>query len=127
MTDANQSGCHTQNEPSTSACHEHTATSEQAHTSSCCPSERKQFDWLLWGSLSLTILFCLLSLTPLEHTDWLGIISHSVRELIGVMWWSVLLAILFVGVLSKVPQDFIISILGKVLHLSPDGFIILLS
>jgi hypothetical protein len=29
------------------------------------------------------------------------------------MWWSVLLAIVFVGALSKIPQHFIVSILGK--------------
>ena len=29
------------------------------------------------------------------------------------MWWSVILAIFFVGALSKIPQHFIVSILGK--------------
>ncbi len=47
------------------------------------------------------------------HHDWLSTISHSVQELINTMWWSVLLAIIFVGLLSKVPQHFIMSILGK--------------
>jgi len=29
------------------------------------------------------------------------------------MWWSVVLAIFFVGILSRIPQEFIMSILGK--------------
>ncbi len=47
------------------------------------------------------------------HDHWLSIISHSVHELINTMWWSIILAIFFVGVLSKIPQYFIVSILGQ--------------
>jgi uncharacterized membrane protein YraQ (UPF0718 family) len=48
-----------------------------------------------------------------SHDTWYGVISHSVQELLNTMWWSVLLAIVFVGILSRIPREFIISILGK--------------
>lgn len=80
---------------------------------SCCDSDKASFDWLLWTCLALSSVFYLLSFFITGHQDWLGIISHSVHELINTMWWSVLLAIVFVGALSKIPQQFIVSILGK--------------
>lgn len=84
-------------------------------TSSCCPSDSQpqRFDWLLWSSLGLCALFYALSFMIIDHSTWYAVISHSVQELIHVMWWSVLLAIVFVGLLSKVPREFVISILGK--------------
>lgn len=89
------------------------ATDDSATSTSCCPSDRKQADWFLRGCLALTLALYGLNAISLEHEHWLGVISHSVFELINVMWWSVLLAIFFVGVLSKVPQTFVISILGQ--------------
>jgi len=85
----------------------------KASTSSCCPTDKKKVDWLLWSCLALTAVLYVLGFSALDHEHWLGVISHSVQELINVMWWSVLLAMVFVGALSKVPQAFIISILGK--------------
>ena len=85
----------------------------QTPSASCCDTEQNKVDWFLWGCLALTAIFYALGLTITGHNDWLAIISHSVRDLINTMWWSVLLAIFFVGMLSKVPQHFILSILGK--------------
>lgn len=84
-------------------------------SASCCPSTSQQprFDWLLWGSLGLCIVLYAASFTLAGHTSWLEVISHSVRDLIHIMWWSVLLAIAFVGMLSQVPQAFVMSVLGK--------------
>jgi len=86
---------------------------EHSATPSCCDTDKSSFDWLLWSGLGLSSVFYLLSFFVSGHGDWLSIISHSVHELINTMWWSVLLAIIFVGALSKIPQHFIISILGK--------------
>lgn len=100
--------CHTQ-EARTSSCCE----SQAKVTTSCCPTEEKKTDWLLWSCLILSVLFYGVALIGIDHSNPFGVISHSVHELINTMWWSVLLAIGFVGVLSKIPQEFIISILGK--------------
>lgn len=82
-------------------------------TSSCCEQESNKKDWLLRSCLLLSTIFYLLALSEPSHSTWYGVIAHSVQELINTMWWSVLLAIVFVGMLSKVPQAFIIFLLGK--------------
>lgn len=45
--------------------------------------------------------------------DWLATLSTAVFTLINTMWWGMLLAIIFVGLLGQIPQSFIIAILGK--------------
>jgi uncharacterized membrane protein YraQ (UPF0718 family) len=82
-------------------------------SASCCEPEQNRTDWFLWSCLALTVIFYFLGFTFTGHHDALSTISHSVQDLINTMWWSVLLAIFFVGILSKVPQHFIISILGQ--------------
>lgn len=87
--------------------------SSEKPTTSCCDTNKASFDWLLWSCLGLSIVFYGLSFFISGHEGWLSIISHSVHELINTMWWGVVLAIFFVGALSKVPSHFIVSILGK--------------
>ena len=82
-------------------------------TTSCCDMPPERTDWFLWSCLVITLAFYSLAITNVDHSMWYGVISHSVQELINTMWWSVLLAIFFVGLLSKVPQTFIVAILGK--------------
>ena len=102
--------CESEPNPTNSCC-------EPAPVShSCCPSDepsKARIDWLLWGSLFLCTAFYLLGFSEIEHGSWLGTLSHGVQELVHVMWWSVLLAIAFVGVLSQIPREFVISILGQ--------------
>ncbi len=106
--------------PTHSCCH-NTPKPEEAQpschakqtSSSCCPEDTNTIDWLLWSCLGLTTAAYVLSFADLSHNSWYGVISHSVRDLINTMWWSVLLAMVFVGLLSKIPQHFIISVLGK--------------
>ncbi len=105
--------CHTE-EPVKSCCSSNTqkteATSQQA--TSCCPDDKSNFDWLLWVSLSLIVVFYIAAQYIEGHDTWYAIISHSVLELMNTMWWGILLGIVFVGLLSKVPQEFVMSVLG---------------
>jgi uncharacterized membrane protein YraQ (UPF0718 family) len=111
-TDKNSGCCSAPEQPKTPSSCCPSESAKQA-SSSCCEPEQTRPDWFLWSCLSLTVVFYLLGLTLTGHHDWLSTISHSVQDLINTMWWSVLLAIFFVGILSKVPQHFIMSILGK--------------
>ena len=43
----------------------------------------------------------------------LGRAAHTVHEMIGVMWWGIILAIFVIGVLDQIPQEFIVALLGK--------------
>lgn len=94
---------------------------ETVAVSSCCGSsteaqeeQSRSIDWLLWGSLSLVVFNYSLHLLGIEQLPpWLMTMSHGVFELMNTMWWGVVLAAIFVGVLSRIPQEMIISILGR--------------
>lgn len=113
-----------------------TLSTSSSATNACCDHEQKRFDWLLWGSLTLcTILYALaifsvpdqnLSHTAAGHpahgahgsassesNHWLTVLSHSIFELLNTMWWSVALAVVFVGLIDKIPQNFVMSVLGQ--------------
>ncbi len=85
---------------------------------SCCGDDSGQgggrLDILLWSCLLLVGFFYLAYSFSLElYVPTLMVISHSVHELINTMWFSVVLAALFVGLLSGIPQDFVTAILGR--------------
>ena len=87
-------------------------------TVSCCgddsASGEPRVDWMLWGCLGLVAFFYLMHLAELEFPlAPLTVVGHSVHELINTMWFSVLLAALFVGLLGRIPQDFVTAILGR--------------
>lgn len=82
----------------------------------CCPSKKKRFDWLLWGSLTLIILgygsFWLFG--EVFGTWWqLSIFGKSVFEIMNRMAWGLALGIVFVGILQKVPRELLLGALGK--------------
>ncbi|MYM62899.1 permease [Pseudomaricurvus sp. HS19] len=87
-----------------------------AATSSCCPDDDKRsFDWLLWGSGSLVLVGYLLHLSGVDTSlpGWAHTMSHGVFELLNTMWWGVLLAALFVGLLGRIPQSMVTAVLGQ--------------
>lgn len=89
----------------------------------CCDSSPqgehgRRFDYLLWGSLLLCVVFYSLHLleplllaSPLP--EWSHHLGHSVFSMLNSMWWGVLLGLIFVGLLANVPQNLVMSILGK--------------
>ncbi len=98
--------------------HEHHDHSHHKHTPSCHDdgSKKKKFDFLLWGSgLIISCFYLLYWQYPqiVGDTKSLQIFSKSVFELMNTMWWGVAIGIIMVGVLSKIPREFIISILGQ--------------
>ncbi len=88
---------------------------DQGH---CHTTEGYSIDWLLWICLLASVGFYGLHLSGVSMEaasawSWLGVISHSVFELLNTMWWSVLLAALFVGILGRVPEQMVTAILGR--------------
>ena len=86
---------------------------EESSEDNCCAPAPNKIDWLLWGSAIGVLVFYGLSYTGMDHEHWLGSFSHSVRDLMHVMWWGLVLGILMVGLLSQIPKDFVLSVLGK--------------
>ncbi|MEO0383630.1 MAG: permease [Pseudomonadota bacterium] len=93
-------------------------------TASCCggsdvasdqhrPAKSKR-DWLLWGS-GITIFVAYVASFFLGHTDlWgLGHFTHAIRDMINIMWWGILIGMVAVGVIDRVPREFVIGIIGR--------------
>ena len=72
----------------------------------------RRADWLLWGS-GLVILLALAGAAVLPANTALGTFSHAVRETMGLMWWGILLGMLAVGLIDRVPREFVIGLIGR--------------
>lgn len=84
-------------------------------TDHCCHSPKKKIDFLLWGSL-FCIAFLYLHYTLFDLTSiyalWYITLAESVFDLVNTMWWGVTLGILMISLLTRVPREFVMSILG---------------
>ena len=88
---------------------------DHAHTSTCHEQE-KRTDWLLRLSAAGVILLYVLHLglwESIASVEPLAVMAGSVFELINIMWWSLLIGIAVIGVLGRIPREFIIAILGN--------------
>lgn len=99
-----------------SCCAPVNAHHHEHHETSCCDSDGNtgKRDYLLWGSLGVCLVFYLAHwLVPSLLPSVLQHFAHSVFEMLNSMWWGVLLGLIFVGLLAKVPQNLVLSVLGK--------------
>jgi uncharacterized membrane protein YraQ (UPF0718 family) len=87
--------------------------------SPCCggePAKKARPDFLLWTTFILVTAGYLLDLflkTSLAETHFLAVFTSSVRHLMDSMWIGLALGMFFVGVLGRVPREFVSSLLGK--------------
>ncbi|WP_041523723.1 permease [Gilvimarinus agarilyticus] len=79
----------------------------------CASASKRRIDYLLWGSLALCAVFYGAYALGFTGPDWFEHFSHGVFELLNTMWWGVLVGILFVGLLHYVPQQLVVSLLGR--------------
>lgn len=82
-------------------------------------SKSKRPDFLLWGSsliVGAAYIAHLLLAPSFDFPEWLTSFNAAIVFFVNEMWWGLLLGILFVGVMSLAPREFIISIIG-----SPDS------
>ncbi|WP_461481435.1 permease [Porticoccus sp.] len=88
----------------------------QGEAGGACHSETGRPDYLLWVSgvivLACYVLYWLLDGHP-DLPRWLVVMTSGVYELINRMWWGLLAAVLFVGLLDRVPRDLVMSALGR--------------
>ena len=122
---AEPSYCSSEKKVETNCC-----SSKKSVESSCCGSQKpaekkiqpsccddtKKIDYLLWStSIIITLLYGLHLLFPgvVAAVPYLNKASHSVFELINTLWWGILLGMLMVGVLSHIPREFVISLMGR--------------
>ncbi|MDG1818941.1 MAG: permease [Porticoccaceae bacterium] len=91
--------------------------------SPCCEPEQaasSRPDFLLWISASIVVLSYLAYLFMdgqpellAQQPPWLVTMSSGIYELINKMWWGLVMAVVFVGLLERIPRDLVISALGQ--------------
>lgn len=102
---------------SAASCCTPVAVQQHSHVSACCDDDHDhggKKDYLLWGSLIICAVFYFAHLlTPELLPDFAQHFAHSVFEMLNTMWWGVLLGLVFVGLLANIPQNLVLSVLGK--------------
>ncbi len=99
-------------------CHSENADKDTKQQSSHVPSchePKHRFDYLLWGSLLATVaLYTHFGWfrESAQVISWYEVLASSVFEIINTIWWGILIGILMVSLLSKIPREFVVSILG---------------
>lgn len=91
------------------------ADQHQSHQPSC-HAPRNKPDYLLWGSLgAVALLYTQFGLftESTEFAPWYHTLASSVFELINTMWWGMAIGIFMVAILSRVPREFVMSVLGS--------------
>ena len=91
-------------------------------TPACCasqpptPVQKSRPDYLLWGSASIVAVGYLIHLLVGGQSalpEWLTVMSSGAYELINKMWWGLLMAVAFVGLLERIPRELVMSALGQ--------------
>ncbi|TNE79483.1 MAG: ATPase [Gammaproteobacteria bacterium] len=89
---------------------------KQGEEGGSCHSDKGRPDYLLWVSgaivLACYVLYWLVDGHP-NLPRWMVEMSSGVYELINRMWWGLLAAVFFVGLLDRVPRELVMSALGK--------------
>lgn len=89
---------------------------EKKHQPSCHTEGKKKTDYILWGSLiGVGSLYVLGTFFPeqIAAYPWLATMAHTAHHMLHAIWWGVVIGVIFVGILSKVPREFIMSLLGQ--------------
>lgn len=77
-------------------------------------AHKRRPDYLLWSCLFLSVLLYTGHLVlPGFGPKWLQHVGHGVFDLLNTMWWGVVLGAIFVGLLAHIPQNLVLSVLGK--------------
>lgn len=88
----------------------------------CCGGDNKQrTDWILWLCTPAVItgyVLYLISAGAHDHSagaalSWWQVMSHTAFEMVNAMWWGILSAAFFVGLLGRIPRELIMSVLGR--------------
>lgn len=98
--------------------------SQKKVTPSCCDGGGggapkawwRGIDWLFSGSLAVLLPLYLLywfGLDAIAPYPWLVMMVHGVHQIVHDVWWGVVLGAVFIGILAKIPQKFILKILGE--------------
>jgi uncharacterized membrane protein YraQ (UPF0718 family) len=83
--------------------------------SSCCHVEEDKRDLLLWSTSLLLAISYALALGPadaLALPKFISVFTIAIYEICNSMYLGMLVGMISVGILSKVPKEFVLSIMG---------------
>jgi len=120
------SSCCSQAKPAVASCCG-TTPADATVEKGCCGSEQNsRIDWILWICTPLVVLgyIAYLILAGESHSGahgeghevvmaWWQVMVHTSYEMVNAMWWGILSAALFVGILGRIPRELIMSVLGR--------------
>lgn len=92
-------------------CHQH----EQAASAedSCCETPTQR-DYMFWASLAIVLVAYPVGLfLQDDHASVLGMFTGGIVELFNQMWWGIAIGIVFVGILSRLPRELVMGVLGR--------------
>ena len=86
------------------------------HQPACHTDTGTKRDYLLIVSAAIILFFYILIYLPEGisfRIQWLDAFALAIHSLVNTMAWGVLLGIMFMGLIGRVPREFVISILGE--------------
>lgn len=94
--------------------HNHSHTSAPPADDCCAPaiSRKAGIDVVFWGSLGV-IAAALAAYHALPGVAWTHTFGNVIIELIKTMWWGVLIGMLFVGLMNKIPREYLQVMMGR--------------
>jgi len=77
-------------------------------------ANNRKRDWLLWSSGAVILVGYLASFL-LDHGDLFGLghFAHAIREMMNLMWWGILVGMAAVGLIDRIPRQFVIGVIGR--------------
>ncbi len=104
--------CHSEHENKAAhSCH----GENRGHEEHACHPPSGKPDKLLWGSLAFIVILYLHQLLFPASTGifaWYATLASSIFDLVNTMWWGITLGVLMISLLTRVPREFVMSILG---------------
>jgi uncharacterized membrane protein YraQ (UPF0718 family) len=80
---------------------------------SCCDTPARR-DYFLWTCLLVVaIAYPVGAFLQHDHESVPGIFTGGIFELFNQMWWGIAIGIIFVGILSRVPRELVMGMLGR--------------
>ena len=95
-------------EPAGPSCH-----APESAEDSCCETPARR-DYFFWTCLVIVaIAYPTGAFLVHDHDSVLGVFTGGVFELFNAMWWGIALGIIFVGLLSRIPRELVMGVLGR--------------
>tara|TARA_R100000900_G_scaffold1439_2_gene3233 strand:+ start:184076 stop:185164 length:1089 start_codon:yes stop_codon:yes gene_type:complete len=85
------------------------------HQQHSCHPVKGKADYLLLGSTFFIVIFYFQYAFFTESANfagWYQTLASTVFEMMNTIWWGVVLGFLMISVLSRIPREFVLSILG---------------